>query len=97
MAQRLPVPNNYGAKMFAWARDTAANVMYYVMGKSASFLRRECYQPTALPDTFGGLTKFYAILFIVTGSIAAKGEKTTNQALSAGSTSAGGMMAWLSQ
>ena len=27
-----------GAKMFVQARDTAANVMYYAMGKSASFL-----------------------------------------------------------
>ena len=29
-------------KMFVRVRDTAANVMYYAMGKFASFLRREC-------------------------------------------------------
>ena len=33
----------FGAKMFVQARDTAANVMYYAMGKPASFLHRECY------------------------------------------------------
>ena len=28
----------FGAKMFVRARDTAANVMYYAMGGSGSFL-----------------------------------------------------------
>ena len=31
----------FGAKMFVRARDTAANVMYYAMGGSGSFLRRD--------------------------------------------------------
>ena len=34
----------FGAKMFVWARDTAVNVMYYAMGGSGSFLRRESYR-----------------------------------------------------
>ena len=34
----------FEAKMFVRLRDTAANVMYYAVGKSASFLRREFYR-----------------------------------------------------
>ena len=38
MAQRLPCAE-FGAEMSVRARDTAANVMYYGMGGSGSFLR----------------------------------------------------------
>ena len=31
----------FGVKLFVRARDTAANIMYYVMGGPSSFLRRE--------------------------------------------------------
>ena len=31
----------FGAKRSVLVRDMAANVMYYMMGKSGSFLRRE--------------------------------------------------------
>ena len=38
----------FGVKMFLRVQDTAANVMYYAMGKSASFLRRESYLTPSL-------------------------------------------------
>ena len=34
----------FGPKMFIRVRVKAANIMYYAIGESASFLRRECYR-----------------------------------------------------